>query len=245
MKFKRLTIFSAIFCLFVTTPVLARDSADNRDDKEYFIYGTYFGGGLPYQLGSRLSLGLNADEDLSYGLEVSSASGTLSSFPTYSYSYSSSSYSYSSEDDYIASEDSPFTYTSKGLFLRYFIGNSFNILCGVSQRIWSVNAALGDNNDYSYYNISYDAKKATAEINVTAIKAGFAIGNEWTFDSGFIMGFDWIAYSQFIQQTDSYTLKSNSGMTVAEIESGLIKINDFIDKMDNMAVLIMYIGWAF
>ena len=127
------------------------------------------------------------------------------------------------------------TYSSQGLYGRYFLGNSFNIYAGYHMRNYSATATATSGSATS--TVTLDAKASVLNLG---------LGNHWMMDWGLYLGADWVLAGTALSKSTNATVTSSSGGGVSTAKADVEKIGDAMNAVSAAAGFAVFtIGFAF
>jgi len=200
--------------LTVTSFVYAADSAGNRADSIVMIAPLSTGIHLPSIAAPPIRLGVLLGPDWMVGLDVGSNE-------------------YSRSD---GTSKATATYSNQGLFGRYFIGNSFNVLAGYHMRNYDASVTSTDSSGTA----TFDLK---AQANVLT----FTLANHWLMDWGLWIGYDWLLLSSTVSESSEATVtRSGSIGDIKRAEKDTEEIGKFVNAISGSSgFLVLTLGFAF
>jgi len=195
------------------------DSEGNRDDSSLMIGYKPFGVHVADYITTPATLGFYINKNLLFGAEYGSK--TFDSETT-----TSSSYSYNDA-----------TFTNSGIYARWFLGNSFNILIAAHSRSLS----------FSNFSATEGSVTATAETLSYDSKAiSLGLGNQWLMDYGLIIGIDWVVATGLISSSATANNVTYSSGSESEAVSIVETDGDEVNALLNLSgVLTFTVGMAF
>ena len=210
-----------LFSLLLASSAFAADSAGNRKDKSLYVGFVPFGLHIATLISQPMQVGFYATPDLLVGVESGGAT--------------------SEQDD--GDSKSTATYTNQGVFARYFTGNSFNFLLAYNKRAFTADATVTQTDYVQGVPVTSKAEAAVeAEANVVTL----GVANHWTFDFGMVLGFDWLVASGIASESNSYSIKSNTGISSTEVEKDLDDLGKALNVISAFpGVMILTLGFTF
>ncbi|MCP4751367.1 MAG: hypothetical protein GY866_10770, partial [Proteobacteria bacterium] len=150
----------------------------------------------------------------------------------------------SSQDD--AEGEAEATYTNQGIYLRYFMGNSFNILVAANNRTWTADATVTQT---TVTWTGTTTETVTADLEASATIGTLGIGNQWLTDFGFTLGIDWIVGSGILGSSVSSNIKTTTTTDPAEMAQFQQDLEDFGEFLNLVSALpgffVVTIGFTF
>ena len=237
LKHRLIIIF--IFFILMNDIGFSDDSSGNRNDKTFFIGITAASIHIPTLLTHPYTMGIYWGENFSIGLETGSES------PLFHHQFEIEGFTIEPHSD-SSPEDKEGTVSHailsyNGAYVRYFAGNSFNLLFAVSQRDWKGVVTIKKNGANQP-----EILTAETEIDASAKIATVGIGNQWLFDNGLAIGVDWLVVSVSISRSFSSTVKSNTGINETEVQKELTDLGKVLNAISTSpGVVVLTIGWSF
>ena len=213
--------------------LVAAESAANRREK--FVYAGYAPVGLHVAsyLAKPRQIGFFTENTL-FGLE----SGLGRS-------------SYSDAD-----VDATMTYGSQGAWVRYFVGNSLNLLFSYGTRTITLNGQITKilSKEVDGQTLSTPATADTTIVATSKVSTvGF--GNLWVTDFGMVIGMDWYVWSRLesSRTTSEIDIITEVDISTLGVEYDKTPIYDQIDESAGIlhkansfpGIFILTVGWAF
>ena len=137
-------------------------------------------------------------------------------------------------------------FTNLGGYVRWFPGNSFNVLLALHKRSWDARAKVSYTDTATTLTAQADAQlKADAQV-VTV-----GIGHQWIMDFGLVIGMDWLVISSGLSTTSSGTINSAQLATLqpsekAQTEKELADLGEVLNKLSSVGgIAILSLGWSF
>ena len=211
MKKTALILFLTVFA---ASAVFGQSSRENRKDSFMFLGYTPVGLHIATLFAPPLSLGFILGESLEIGVEYGSWDG--------------------SDNDGDVAFNGEFTTT--GVFLRWFPGNSFYFSLSAHKREWSLTATSTLSNGTAY----------SGTVNTEATVVGLGIGNQWMFKFGMFIGVDWVMLSAASGSSKTVTISGLTGTNLAEATDQFEDAGDTLNEWSAFpGVTILTVGWAF
>ena len=138
---------------------------------------------------------------------------------------------------------SKISFSNQGVWARYFLGNSFNILLASDKRVWNGQATATQS---SY--VGSTKVTATAQVDVLAEARVNTIGisNLWTLGAGFTIGADWALVSSAASRSYTYTVSTNTGVDTTVLNKDMDKLGKALNDLSVASgVTVLTLGWAF
>lgn len=226
IKIKQVILAVALLCMGLN--LQAADSESNRKES-HALLGISSGVHVPALVTHPLTVGFYLNENFLLGVE-----------------YGTASFEETDERDKFELD-----YINKGLYMRYFLGNSFNILGALHQRSWEAKATLYESYTACVPGIGCAPTvsgtiSGTVTGSTTVATAG--IGNQWLMDWGFTIGCDWLVLSYPISSSVSeISIEAMSvSMPFTVADSRVKEMGDLINLASAFpGVLILTLGWSF
>ena len=201
--------------VFAASAVFGASSRQNRGDSFIFIGYTPVGLHLATLFSQPFSFGVILGETLEIGVEIGSWEDS------------------DNDGDVTFSGE----FNNKGVFMRWFPGNSFYFSLSAHKREWTLTAT----------STLSTGTVALATVTTTADVIGIGIGNQWMFDFGLYIGVDWVMLSGAASSDKTVTISST--LTAAESAEARSDFEDAGDTLNDWSGLsgavILTVGWAF
>ncbi len=135
------------------------------------------------------------------------------------------------------SEEQTGKYTSSNLYLRGFIGNSFNMIFGYHNRKWEgdFEFPICQTTIFDLFSCTNQVGEFNASLDVDASVLSAGIGNQWQFDSGITIGFDWIVLFSMLSEDKRTSVSEYSGSATLTSEQQSSFKRDVKTKIDDLA----------
>ena len=128
-------------------------------------------------------------------------------------------------------------YATKGLYYRFFLGDSFNVLGGVFNRQLSGTFTYQTSGEYIKSRMIVDTYVGT-----------LSVGNQWLFGGGAVVGIDWIYNSSLIYRDKHLTLV-NSDLETSTRNAARAKLDriaeDAVELSASSGLLLGTFGISF
>ena len=136
------------------------------------------------------------------------------------------------------------SYTNQGMFARWWVGNSFNLLGGYYQREFSGTATANETIISGGQSVQAEA---TGSVTSKASVVSLGLGNQWQFNFGLVIGCDWAIYNQVLNHAYSSSITTNTGYAnTSEAEQALADAEPAYKKLHQFPGLVhFYLGFAF
>ena len=218
----------AIVLIFFYGNLLAAETSVNRADKKALI-GISAGVHIPTLATLPLTAGYYFKENILVGLE-----------------YGSASFEQTDEGDKFELD-----YVNTGAYMRYFLGNSVNILGAVHQRSWKAKATMVETYTACVPVVGCSPPVSgtiTGTVTGAATVATVGIANHWMMDFGLTIGCDWLVLSYPIStRVSNISVETNGvGLPFSVADSRAKEMGDLINKVSALpGVLVLTLGWSF
>lgn len=225
MKVKLLVI--SLVLAFLFSNLQAAESSSNRVDK-IGLLGISSGAHIPTLVTHPLTAGYYFKDNILLGFE-----------------YGTASFSETDEDDKFELD-----YINTGVYMRYFLGNSLNVLGALHQRSWKAKATMHETFQECVLGTCLPAVSGdiTGTVTGSALVATVGIANHWMMDYGLTVGFDWLVLSYPLSTTVSGVSVGTMGVSlpVSVADSRAKEMGDMINKISSLpGALVLTLGWSF
>jgi len=226
MKLRFLFLFVAL--LFFSLNLSAADTSTNRSEKKGLV-GISTGVHVPTLITHPLTAGYYYKENILIGFEYGTAS-------------------FEEKDD---GDKFELDYVNMGVYMRYYLGNSLNILGAIHQRSWEAKATM-----YETYTECVPilgcsppvSGTITGTVTGSAMVATAGIANHWMMDYGLTIGFDWLVLSYPISTSVSGVSVDVNGasLPISVADSRAEEMGDTINKISSLpGALVLSLAWSF
>ena len=213
-------------CLWLNS-ALAGTSAENRGERYLQIGLVPVGLHIPTLLTSPAIVGVHLGESLIVGGEWGSGKST------------------SSMDFYNGETLDQTVINNQGVFVRWFMGNSFNMYLARHHRSFSTDYSYDAYFDYSSVWWNTD-KFVTGKLEGSAEVNTLALGNSWMLNIGLTIGADWVVASQVVNSNSKITLDSYKGYSRAEARQRMEKSAEKgLQYLGSSGIGVMHITYSF